>query len=756
MKKVIDEILVEATILGMLNEAMTYDEFLDKAPKITKKGIGPKSGTSEISIRTALAYKSQNFINKSGKKDATRADAYAQALTYLHGGVNTGDIARKQIPSDIRGDVESKTPDRGDDSATKSDKPDKEKDTARADQSTDDSDFAKVGDDQPQKDADKEKEVEPIDTKPKPRRQGNITKESIDAIDGKQKRLALQLKEKAPGNPSSAINEIVIGDGMAMFSEDSDRSVNDVADALYDNIANTPLAKKKGEKKTREACLAAAISAKRENVRVQEFLASEDMDPDETEISHVWGSQGSLENTVKALEDAGVQEVNGVPLEKYRDIILGGGAGENPTDTMVTMIDKSKKPPKAIVLHTSNKTATSDLQGNSSPDKNIEYMIDYVESSDLSDDEKKKIISLAEKTRKGLIDKQKEIAGIVTNSFGKARDQLENGELLPKLKTLSNPPADPEKYWKVMVKRYTNAKPGPAGYPRRVEVEDPMTEQNEHDIAEAYLNEMEYLATTNDEVKPPTGDMNTILARTALTSDDEEDLVKLYQEQHNMQNQLRIKMNKISDGVGDRAMAKNFMSRLHLDVAEGHAPGGIPPQYFELNMGHNNSGLRYDESGQAYMKVGSKFYPVDVATGEVDEDAEPKKVNQLSSGATATVGNMDTIAAALGYEIPPRPKNIDDLIEVGSIESAQAGPGGKAFVYGINNEGQRIVIGVQSIRPKDGKGTKAQDTLEWAPEFQTRLQLASAAQAQQESKEKPNESVTFIHIQTLLEMARQV
>ena len=158
MNKVIDEILVEATILGMLSEAMTYDEFLDKAPNITKKGIGPKSGTSEISIRTALGYKSQDFKNKSGEKDTTRADAYAQALTYLHGGVNTGDITRKQIPSDIRGDVESKTPDRGDDSATKSHKPDKEKDTARADQSTDDSDLEKVGDDQPQKDTDKEKD----------------------------------------------------------------------------------------------------------------------------------------------------------------------------------------------------------------------------------------------------------------------------------------------------------------------------------------------------------------------------------------------------------------------------------------------------------------------------------------------------------------------------------------------------------------------------------------------------------------------
>ena len=158
MKKVIDEILVEATILGMLSEAMTYDEFLDKAPNITKKSDNKGSGTREVSIRTALAYKSKKFVNNAGKVSDTQKDAYAQALTYLHGGVNTGDITRKQIPSDIRGDVESKTPDRGDDSATKSDKPDKEKDTARADQSTDDSDFEKVGDDQPQKDTDKEKD----------------------------------------------------------------------------------------------------------------------------------------------------------------------------------------------------------------------------------------------------------------------------------------------------------------------------------------------------------------------------------------------------------------------------------------------------------------------------------------------------------------------------------------------------------------------------------------------------------------------
>jgi hypothetical protein len=272
-----------------------------------------------------------------------------------------------------------------------------------------------------------------------------------------------------------------------------------------------------------------------------------------------------------------------------------------------------------------------------------------------------------------------------------------------------------------------------------------LSKQNEKDIAAAYLDEMEYLATTEDEVKPPTGPMNTILARTALGPEEEKEMVELYQEQHKMQNDLRLKMNKISDGIGDRAMSKNFMSRLHLDTAEGHAPGGIPPQYFELNMGHNNSGVRYDDDGQAYMKVGKKFYPVDVDTGEVDDSAEGRSANQLNRGTTATVGNMDTIAGALGYEVPPRPENIDELIEVGNVESAASGPGGKAFIYGIRqSDGQRIVIGTQSIRPKDGKGTAAQDTLEWDLEFQTRLQLASAREAKQESEERPNESTRFL------------
>ena len=113
MKTVIDEILIEATILGMLDEAMTYDEFLDKSPKITKKGKGgTDQGSSQVSIRTALAYKGQKFRNKEGQVDDSRKDAYAQAAAYIQNGIEGDEISRKQIPADVKDDILKKSPER--------------------------------------------------------------------------------------------------------------------------------------------------------------------------------------------------------------------------------------------------------------------------------------------------------------------------------------------------------------------------------------------------------------------------------------------------------------------------------------------------------------------------------------------------------------------------------------------------------------------------------------------------------------------
>jgi len=576
------------------------------------------------------------------------------------------------------------------------------------------------------------------ETEPSSLRDAKITPESIGAIDDLAKKGGMEGTVAAPGNIGSKINEIAVGNAMAMFNENPDMSVEAVVEQLLAVFGDTPEGLKNGEEKNRNTLRAAAISAKRENVRVQEFMASEDLDTAQTTISHVWGSQESLENTVKFLEDAGVEEVNGISLKdadpppSYEEIILAGGAGENPTDTMITMLDSSKSPPKAIILHTSNKMATSDIQSNSSPENNIRGMITQADkllsSGDLTDAEHKQITQEANETIEKISKLQGEVESKINASFSNLQKEAKNGTLAEKMN------GESEGKWGQIMNRYT--KTGGAGAPPkefRVQVSTPMTKSDKNKIADAYVREMEYLATTEEEVEPPSKWMTAMMARVGMSTEEKEGLNGLYRQQHDVTNEMRVNMNETKEGFGDKVMAQTFMSRLHLNLAEGHAPGGIPPQYFELNMGINNSNIRYDENDQPHMKEGNKFYPVDIETGYIDTSAEPVKISKLNSGTTATIGNMDTIAIALGYKIPPTPENIAEKITVGSVESAKVGPSGKAFIYGINVAGEEVIIGMQKTRPKDGPGTKPQDTIEWAKDFQTRLQLVTARQAMQES-----------------------
>ena len=206
----------------------------------------------------------------------------------------------------------------------------------------------------------KEKGEEPKDKKSKTK----IKREDIDSIDGETKTKALNKEEKAPGNESSVINEIGVGIGMSHISDNPDISVQELEDKLVDEMMNTKIGKSNGAEATRNACKAAAKSAIRENKRTQSTIEKIGMNSETTKVSHVFGAKQSLENTVKSLEEAGVKEVNGIPFEEYKEIILAGGAGKNPTDTMVVMVDDSVKPPKAVINHTSNKTSSDDIQGN--------------------------------------------------------------------------------------------------------------------------------------------------------------------------------------------------------------------------------------------------------------------------------------------------------------------------------------------------------------------------------------------------------
>jgi hypothetical protein len=162
-------------------------------------------------------------------------------------------------------------------------------------------------------------------------------------------------------------------------------------------------------------------SARAKHRRNQEVIAEEGMNPESTTTSHVWGSKQSLTATVDSLSQhkPPITEVNDIPFKNdpaelyegtfdknnkfhatldkngqpiakpvefdkktgkpknYAQVILNGGEGDNPTDTMFVMVDDSKEPPKAVIVHDSDKMTSNDLQGNSGPKKTLDKGVEH-------------------------------------------------------------------------------------------------------------------------------------------------------------------------------------------------------------------------------------------------------------------------------------------------------------------------------------------------------------------------------------------
>ena len=227
-----------------------------------------------------------------------------------------------------------------------------------AQQWLDDNPDAETSDDF-KKDVGKEKKEKP---KNKP-----ISQEEINDVDGKSKERVLDGKDQPPGTESSAVNEIGTGYAMACMDE----SPKDVDGCLDEKLKKTKLGKK-ANNNSEEKRGHMIRAARREKQRVNATIQRNGMDIEKTRVSHIGGSKGSLDDSVKKLDElkkAGLTHVNGIEIDKYKKIILAGGGGEDPTDTLVIMVeyDENGKPTKAAINHTSNKMTSNDQQSNSGP-----------------------------------------------------------------------------------------------------------------------------------------------------------------------------------------------------------------------------------------------------------------------------------------------------------------------------------------------------------------------------------------------------
>jgi len=608
------------------------------------------------------------------------------------------------------------------------------------------------------KDVGQEKDDE--DEKPKDKKEKApnkpISQEEIDDIDGKNKTAALNGKEKVPGTSSSATNEIGTGYAMACIDE----SPEDVDGCLDEKLKKTKLGKSsKNNSKSKRVHMIQA--ARREKRRVNEAMIKNDMNPKTTKVSHIGGTKGSLNSTVNHLQNKGVKEVNGIPFDgdedklfrklpngefeldkdgnrialpvevdengkpkNYAQIILNGGGGGDPTDTLVVMLDEGSKPPKVVINHTSNKMTTKDIQSNSGPTVTVAKNNKAAKKGLRKEDHEK-----ADKIEKETLDEienqrqaQKDYVKDFTpklSSLAEDDDVLDNiyarfmNGLDGKPKGISDSPG---KYAKIALKK-AGCDPGLVKNP----------DANKPKIKECikkYLDELK-------DKKSLTGEDDQVVTRlltdeTMITGKSPEEPVmtrsklnRFYEKQTDALNTQRERLNELGEkqnppnpNLGNSVFVDDLIGRMHLDIAEGHDPGGIPNDNFELIHGsYEGTGIRQDADGNIYEKgEDGKYY-------KIGEDGKPSGEgvlkNKLQKFDCAVVGNPEVHRECLGIKEGEKVEEGFDVkyeeykMEDGSVSI-------KALIYDRNDK----VIAVQTVRSKTGPGGKIQDEMKWGDEYQ--------------------------------------
>jgi hypothetical protein len=475
--------------------------------------------------------------------------------------------------------------------------------------------------------------------------------------------------------------------------------------------------------------MTAAIHTARSIFENSNIIASvEGYDPKTTKVEGYWGSADSLSNGVNRI-DAIVKKnpkatFNGMSADEYKKIIRQNGAGENPTDSMVMIWDGKSN--NVSFLHISNKVGSNNIQANSSVKQTFTRMLQITDESDYTPDQKE----IA----------KKQIAKREQNVTKLQKEQIQyQTSFLPKFSKLVTSP----KILKEMTNDIYDDDPKTAKVRRGSDVDNLFTDRGgigkackkmEKPHAACKLvgkdakPEMKvkqmfdfYKENPNLAIAP----VREIISRVSSLTDKSgspkykvgyksEVINELYGKMNDEVEKMRQDMNKIKPGSGDRMLAKDFASRLHLTIAEGHNPGGIPHDRFILVMGNNEADIWYDKDGQAFEKAKNQFYKVN-DDGSLDKN--PTKLNQreINRGNIATIGDSENFRHCLGV---PEGKTIEEFTNVkyGKIDTRTGIQ--KAHIFDISGK----EIGSMTVRSKQGPGGDAADTLQFSKGMQNCLQ----------------------------------
>ena len=419
----------------------------------------------------------------------------------------------------------------------------------------------------------------------------------------------------APGSEGSMLNEIISGEVVSLIEKNPELSDEEIVAKLKEMYGESKLFKNR-KKNLDKDLLVATRSGRQKQRRVNEGvdkLAKEGKIGKDVKVRNYYGHEESKAAMTKLIEQSdgpfytrtGVE----VPKSVLLDLIKNSGGGDNPSDTATIAMDGEGR---AVVLFTSDKMTTGDIQANSTPSKEYDTKIQTIQNSDLPEETKKKVVSELRKTKRLLRDKERELSRVVVEPAKQMSDKVDD-EFIQNIKDDANIPLKKtgssagqpvvkvstklESVTKVTSgkkKTYLNEKYLPEG----VKAEDATEVQKVKAFYDwvadpERLKENERLIAAGEEPNEPTGDQMQFLQRTGIQNDIDlaEGISKIRQEsvdiQQNAFDELEKEKTKDGEPLGTHLERKNIEKQLHLNVLDEGEGEGVAKYdgLFEVNMG---------------------------------------------------------------------------------------------------------------------------------------------------------------------------
>lgn len=529
---------------------------------------------------------------------------------------------------------------------------------------------------------------------------GKVSDIDDEYSDGSIKQMALEYGTKnkkkfkpAPGNAGSMLGEIMSGEVFSHLEENPNLTEDELFEKIHEQIKDTTLGIENGsQKKTKTGLLdstyrnnvraiaRAGITKYKENQKGVRRLFAEGKMSKPVKTRNFYGHEKSISQQVKLIESINgpiyTKEGIEVPKEVVIDLIKKSGGGENPSDTSTITIDKDGK---ALVTFHSDKLSTSDIQANSTPNKESEQAKELVEKSSLTDIEKADINNTIEAGQAKLEEKEQQLK----SAANQPAREMSNGDLTQILKNAENnnnsdgtPNKDKTSTRLGKIHGTRDSKKRVVKYlPDGISYDDATEEQK----LKAYFD---YMGDDDKELEP-TGDQVTFLYRVAAQQgyNISADLSRIRKESLQVQRDTHKKLNEkfitLPNGkqvpMGDYIEGQNLVEKLHLNVMDGeNNEGGVGkyPGLFNLNMG--GTLVEGDELKKC------------IGVGGTDDFIENFEVGTPGDGEEET-------------------KNT----KTGAIT------GRNIFVFAVTKAGKRIKVAYKTQRSKQGQSGKLSTTYQW-------------------------------------------